>query len=72
MLEAYPLALLIPDDVRAEPRGSREATQFRDRVASEQGERGTVGVFQLAFLVADGDRLGERIEERSAPLNPLC
>jgi hypothetical protein len=30
-----------------------------------------IGVLELSLVVPDRDRLGERVEERSAPLNPF-
>jgi hypothetical protein len=41
-------------------------------VAAEQRERRAVGVLELSVIVADRDRFGERVEQRPAPLDPLC
>jgi hypothetical protein len=43
-----------------------------DAVAAEQCECRAVGVLELSVVVADRDRFGERVEQRPAPLDPLC
>lgn len=71
MLEADLLSVLIPDRIGAELRSARQLAKALDAVASKQGQSGRVRVFELALLIANGDRLCERVEERPAPLDPL-
>ena len=70
MLESQVAAMLVSDHVGAELRGSAASPQPPDRLASKQGERSAIGELELAVDVADRDRLGERVEQRSAPLHP--